>query len=52
MRYREQVGELVKMRRKTDSSKAYSAWLYATKRQIVAKDTLCRKSVEDRCAIA
>lgn len=37
VRYREQVGELVKMRRKTDSSKAYSAWLYATKRQIVAE---------------
>lgn len=37
MIYREQVGELVKMRRETDSSRAYSAWLYATKRQIVAE---------------
>lgn len=37
MIYREQVGELVKMRRKTDSSRAYSAWLYTTKRQIVAE---------------
>lgn len=37
MRYREQISELVKMRRKTDPSRAYSDWLYATKRQIVAE---------------
>lgn len=37
MRYREHVDALVKMRREIDPSRAYSSWLYATKRQIVAE---------------